>query len=454
MRRAAAIWVVLMAAYASTLGLNAVDSHQYGGDEPHYLLAARSIADQRVLDVSDDYREHAYREFDAGEVKPEGQKTKGALNEPHPIGLSLLAAPFYALGGAKLVEIVIAALAALAGALAYLLARRVVPDPYGAGAALAVGLSAPMLAYSTAVLPEAAAAAPLTGAVLLAARMQEHRPTRREAIGCLALLGTLPWLGLKFLVPGAVVAFVAVRLLRRAHRKFLAIVALEVMFFSIALLVGLNEALFGGPTPHAADASGTSATGADSVADYVARIPRVIGLFLDREAGLVRWAPVFALVFVGLWALHRASRERLARAIAGLREEHAVAGLCAAVVGAAAVFAALIAPALDGDFFPGRELVAVLPLTAPLAALGMRQVPRLGALLVLMTLAASVWLWVDVRGGGSLLADRPDAPWGPLVAAFPRFDGGPWPYVIAAAVALAAAAPFVREEIAVRRRLP
>jgi hypothetical protein len=84
----------------------------------------------------------------------------------------------------------------------------------------------------------------------------------------------------------------------------------------------------------------------------------------------------------------------------------------------------------------------------------MRQVPRLGALLVLMTLAASVWLWLDVRGGGSLLADRPDAPWGALVAAFPRFDGGPWPYVIAAAVALAAAAPFVREEIAVRRRLP
>jgi hypothetical protein len=36
--------------------------------------------------------------------------------------------------------------------------------------------------------------------------------------------------------------------------------------------------------------------------------------------------------------------------------------------------------------------------------------------------AASVWLYADIRfGAGSWVGDPPDAPWGPLVGAFPRF---------------------------------
>jgi hypothetical protein len=443
-----------MAAYASTLGLNAAGPSDYAGDEAHYLLAARSLAKQRALDVSDDYREHGYRDFDAARPAPEGRRTKGALNEPRAIGLPLLAAPVYALGGARAVELVVAALAALAGALAYLLGRRVVPDPWAAGAALAVGLSPPMLAHGTAVLPEPAAAAPLAGALWLTARMREHRPRRREAVPCFALLGTLPWFGIEFLVPGAVVAFAAVRTLRRAHRRFLALVSIEVALFGVALLVGLNEALFGGATPHAADTPGTSPTGAESVSDYLRRTHRAIALFLDRDAGLVRWAPVLALAFVGAWVLYRAGRERLARAIAGLAEEHGVARLCAGTFGAGLLVAVFLAPSLGGDYFPGGALVAVLPLTVPLVALGLRQAPRTGTLLALLTIAGSAWLWLDVRGGGSLLGDRPDAPWGPLVDAFPHFDGSAWPYVLAAAIAVAACAPFVREEIALRRRLP
>src|SRR4051794_19287440 len=146
-RAALLIWLVLAAAYASTLGMDAVPGHDYAGDEAHYLLAARSLAKQHNLDVRDDYRERGWRDFDATPPKPEGVLRKGARYEPHSIGLPLFAAPFYALGGAKAVELAIAAALATAMALAYLLARRVVPDPWCAYAALALGLSPPLVAH-------------------------------------------------------------------------------------------------------------------------------------------------------------------------------------------------------------------------------------------------------------------------------------------------------------------
>ena len=43
MRRTALVWLVLFAAYLATLGLHAFGSAEYAGDEPHYLLAAKSL---------------------------------------------------------------------------------------------------------------------------------------------------------------------------------------------------------------------------------------------------------------------------------------------------------------------------------------------------------------------------------------------------------------------------
>jgi hypothetical protein len=432
--------------------MDSVPGHDYAGDETHYLLAARSLAKQHNLDVRDDYRLRTWRDFDTAPPKPQGVIRKGARYEPHSIGLPLLAAPFYALGGPKAVELAIAALLAAAMALSYLLARRVVPDPWCGYAALVLGLSPPLVAHGTAVVPEPVAAFALAGAALCAVRLRE-RPSRVAAFTCFVLLGSLPWLGLVFLPPGLVIGWSAIRSLRRAGRGFLALAATEVAFFSLALLVGLNEALFGGPTPHSADLPGTSATGVGSLTDYAGRSWRIVALFLDQNYGLVRWAPAAALVFGGVWVLYRSSRERLGSAIAGLDEEHTVARLCGYAALATVVTAALVIPSLDSYGFPGRPLVAVMPLLVPLAALGLRQSPRIGALLALLSVGGSVWLWVDARSGGALLTARPSAPWGPLVNVFPAFHGGAWPYLLLAAVAAALAVPVIRKEIEVRHRL-
>src|SRR5215212_9831140 len=215
MRRTLALWLVLFAAYAATIGMSAFGSSDYGGDEPHYLLAAESIVDDGDVDVRNEYAEHAYSAFYPYTLRRHGRATEGRLNEPHGVGFPLLIAPAYAIGGAKGVELFLAAIAALAVALAYRLALRAAPDPWALGATVAVGLSPPFLASGSAVYPELAAGAALAGAALLALRLRE-RVARPDAFACLALLGTLPWLGTKFVAAGAVIGAVAARALWRS----------------------------------------------------------------------------------------------------------------------------------------------------------------------------------------------------------------------------------------------
>ena len=451
MRRTLALWLLVFAAYAATLGMSAFGASDYGGDEPHYLLAAESIVEDGDVDLLDEYAERAYSDFYPYELRRHGRTTEGRLNEPHGVGFPLLIAPPYALGGVKGVELFLAAIAALAVALAYRLALRVAPDPWALGAAVAVGLSPPFLAYGSAVYPELAAGAALAGAALLALRLRE-RVARLDAFACFALLGALPWLGTKFVPAGVVIGAVAVRALWRAPRRTLAVGAVEVSLFSVALYVAFNEALYGGPTPYSADVPGEGATDAGSPGGYLERSYRLVALFIDREYGLLRWAPVFALVFAGLWWLWHSHRERLAQAVPGVREIEFSATLCAAALGAQLVVAAFAAPTMFGFWFPPRHLLAGLPLAVPLVAMGLRHMPRIGSVLAALTVAGSAWLYADVRwGDGSFATDRPDAPFGPLTDALPRFEpGGGWPFWLAGVVGVAVLLLVLREARAAR----
>jgi hypothetical protein len=452
-RRAAALWLVFFAVYAATVDMRAFDGASYAGDEPHYLLTAKSIVDDGNLDLTDEYRSREYRSFYPYTLDPHGLLTGGRLNEPHGLGFPLLIAPAFAIGGAVGVELFLAALAALAMLLAYRLAVRVVPDPWALGATLAVGLSPPMLAWSTAVYPEVAAAAALAGAVLMALRV-ESRPSRQTAYSCFALIAALPWLEPKFLVPGAIVALYAFRALRRARRPVLAVTALELVGFSVALYVGLNEGVFGGPTPYSAASGHPSGVEAAFPLGYLQRAYRLVALLIDRDYGILRWAPVLALAFVGALVLWRERRSGLARAIPGLRGEETAALLCGAVALAQVLVAVFLSPTMFGFWHPGRYLIAALPLCVPLVALGLRRAPRVGAVLALIGVIASGWLFVDVRwGGGGLVAGLPNAPWGPLERAFPLFSrGSTYPYVLAALLATGAAALLVRDARGWRRR--
>jgi hypothetical protein len=429
-RRAGLLWLVAFAVYASTIGFDAFGIADYGGDEPHHLLTAMSIVDDGTPDLFDEYRSRAYDEYYPYEMAPRGVLTSGNLNEPHGVGFPLLIAPAWwageetGLGGETAVELLLAAIAALAVALAYLLALRAVPDPWALGATLAVAASPPMLAYSTAVHPDLAAGVALAGAALLALGMDEH-PSRRASFACFFLLATLPWLGLSFAPAGIVVAAFALAALRKAGRRWVTLVSLEIPAVSVAVFLSVNDNLYGGPSPHSAGLSDESGTGAEFPGGYVDRAYRLAALLIDREAGLLRWAPVLALALLGAWLLLRERQGRLARAIPALRREERAITLCALAVGAQLLVAAFLAPTMFGFWFPGRHMVAALPLCVPLVALGLRRAPRVGAALALLTFAGSAWLYADLRwGGGSWIGERPDAPWGPAEALWPLFEEG------------------------------
>ena len=231
----------------------------------------------------------------------------GRRLEPQGFGFALLISPAYAIGGPQGVELFLAAIAALGFALGALVARRIVPEPWASGAALLVGLSPPALAHATTVYPDLMAGAMLAGAVLAALRVRE-RPDLLSAVVGATLLALLPWLGPKFLLPAAPVAIALVRWTARRGRRTAALAAAEIMVASLVVYATINDRLYGGLVPSAVAASGDPATGADSPGDYLERIPRLAALWIDRDVGLLRWAPVLALSVFAAWLLWRSRR--------------------------------------------------------------------------------------------------------------------------------------------------
>ncbi|MEY2534616.1 MAG: hypothetical protein QOF29_2526 [bacterium] len=411
MRRAVVLWLIVFAAFAASAGLPASPDHDLSEPEAQALLVAESVVSDGDLDLRDEYGARSWRGFYDGDLVPRAGPRGGRLLDPVGIVFPLLIAPAYALGGALAVELFLAALAAIGFVLAAGLARRLVPEPWATGAALVAALSPPAIVASTTIAPDAVAGTALAGAALLALRLRE-RPQLRWGIGCALLVALLPWLAAKFVPPTAVVALAAARWLRRRQRGLAGLVAIEIVVFSVVLYITVNDRLYGGPFP-AAEVDDPGPTGANGVLDHLARAPRLLGLWIDRDVGLLRWAPFAALCLVALWLLVRSRRERLALALSQQVDVEVSAGFLAALCAGTFAFATFFAPAIAGPWFAAHELVCVLPAGGALAALGLRRLPRTGRVLAALTIAASVWMLVVARVDDTtgLAPPRGPLPW-------------------------------------------
>ncbi len=409
MRRAGVLWLVLFAASAATVGLRAGPGEDLTAPEARVLLAAESIVSDRDLDLRDEFRGAAWRPFFGGDLAPVAVPRGGRVREPRAIGFALLVAPAYAVGGRVAVELFLAAVAALGFVAAAALGRRLVPEPWPTRAALVTGLSPPVLVASTTIAPDAAGATILAAAAILALRVRE-RPRARTALAAGGLLALLPWLAVRLLAPGAVVAAALVRWPRRRQRALAGVAGLEALLFSLVLYVSIDDRLFGGLTPDAVLPAGSSATGASGVGEHLARWPRLVTVWVDPHAGLLCWAPFYGLCFVAGWLLWRSRRERLAVALPGQIDVEVAAGLLVATSLAGVLVAVFALPDLGGPWFAGHGVVPVLPLLAALCAWGWRRVPRTGAALAALTLALSVALVVVVRTDGDAGVAPPRGP--------------------------------------------
>jgi hypothetical protein len=395
-RRAALLWLAVFAVYAAGAGLHAGPDEDLSAPEAHYLLVTRSIVDDGNLDLSDEYGAAAWRPFYGEQLLPlTGPRERGQL-EPIPAGFPLLCAPAYAVGGRIAVELWLAALAALGYVAALAMARRLVPEPWATRGVLAVAISPPAVISATTIAPDAVGAGALAGAAALALAARE-RPLARLTAWAGALLATLPWLAVKLLAPGAVVAAGVVRSPRRQRGGLAGLVGIEVALFSLVLFVSINDRLYGGLTPYAVLPADVSATGAHGLAAHLERWPRLLWLWVGPPQGLLLWAPTCALAFVALWLLARSRRERLARVLGDQVDVEVTAAFLAAVCAPAVIVAAFLAPTAAGPWFAGHELVIILPLLGALSGWGLRRFPRTGTALGALTLAATVWVLVAVR---------------------------------------------------------
>ncbi len=288
---------------ASALALLPYDRtvHLTQADEPHYLVAMRSLARDLDLDVKDEYDQAEYRDFYAGDIPDRHVVHVRTREYPiHDLGLVLLGAIPFAIAGRTGVLALLCVVGALIAWRGYALLRRFGFAPEVAF--LAVGAFAflhPIFTYTTQVYPELLGAL----ALLLVAELLVETTLARAAVAG-ALAGTLPWLSARFWPMAVALLAVLAWNAARARSPRLALAS----FIPFALVVGayavLDELLFGLPVPNA----GYYAIRDEQHVLAFAPLLSVPGLAVDRAFGLLSRVPIYALALVGVVPLLRARR--------------------------------------------------------------------------------------------------------------------------------------------------
>jgi hypothetical protein len=264
--------------------------------------------------------------------------------------------------------------------------------------------------YGQQVYPELPAGLVVLTAV---AAVTAPRPTKGTLAVTALAIAALPWLSVKYVPVAAALTLVA--LLRLATRQRAAL--LGVLAGAGAGYLGVHRLVWGGWTVYASGDhfSGSGELGVLGVRpDYLGRSTRLLGLLVDRDFGLVAWQPAWLLLIPAAVAL-LATRPP---------------GWTALAVPLAAGWATAtwVALTMHGYWWPGRQLVAVLPLgviavlvwltghrrlRAPAAALAAAGLACYAVLLVTGYAGDTVWVLAPDRLGlhppaGLLLPDDRD----------------------------------------------
>ena len=343
---------VAVAAFAFSLwGLPARASYgaRTTGDEPHYLLTAISLAEDRDLDVSDEIAAERYEPFSEVGLNQQSRRLEGGrMVSPHDPLLPLLLAPGVAIAGWVGAKVTLALVAAVTAALTLWVAVRRFGVPVGRGAVV-VGLfaaAAPLSAYGSQVYPELPAAlAALTGVAVATAPR-----SRARTWWLAAAITALPWLSVKYApVAAALAAVAAWTWWRGGERREVAWLGALLAASGVAF-VGAHWAWYGGWTPYAV--GDHFVTGEFAVVGFdpnpAGRSTRLVGLLVDREFGLAAWQPAWLLAVPAVAAL-------------AVRRPRGWAFL---LVPAAAGWlnATFVALTMHGWWSPGRQVVVVAPL--------------------------------------------------------------------------------------------
>ena len=362
------LWCLPGIAVRSTIGAHVAV------DEPQYLLSATSLWEDLDLDISDELREERWREYHEARLPTQTKVLDGGREvSPHDPLLPVVLAVPMGLGGWIAAKVTLALLAGLlAASLVWVAVRRFgLPVARAVTGVACFSLSAPLTVYATQVYPELPAALVTTlgiGAVT-------GPPSRRSALATAAAVVALPWLSVKYAPVAAVLACIALWRFP-AHRRL--VVAL--LAGAGAVFAAVHLAVYGGLTPYATGDHfvGGELTVSGTDPSWTGRSRRLVALLVDRDYGLVAWQPAYLLL---LPAVAAAARARPARPLVPIL----AAGWLTAT------FAALT---MHGFWWPGRQVVVVLPVAVLLVA-------RWAPLVLLragVVVGAALWWWLLADG--------------------------------------------------------
>lgn len=328
-------------------------------DEPQYLLSALSLAEDGDLDISDELAEARAVPYHPGALPVQtAAQPDGSQLSPHDPLLAVLLAPAVAVGGWVGAKVLLAAVGGLLAALlVWVAVRRFAVPPLLAAAVVGVAAtSAPLSVYGQQVYPELPAAL----AVLAAVAALTGQFGRGGLATLVLAVVALPWLSVKYAPVAAVLALLGLAALWRVGRLRTATVLATGWGLVGVMFVWVHRLLYGGWTAYASgdhfQTSGELGVVGFSP-DYAGRSTRLVGLLVDRDFGLVAWQPAWVLAVPALaslpWLLPRS------------RRRHDVVGGWPVLVAPVVVgwlVAAFVALTMHGYWFPGRQLVVVLPL--------------------------------------------------------------------------------------------
>jgi hypothetical protein len=360
-------------------------------DEPQYLLTALSLADDADLDISDELAARRWRAFHEVQLPQQTRLLEGGRRiSPHDPLLPLLLAPGVALGGWLAAKWTLVALAGVTAALlVWTAVRRLSVRP--GTAAFTVGVlaaSVPLAPYGSQVYPELPAA--LAVSVGLAALLA---PLRRGGVVVVGLVCcALPWLGIKYAPVAAVLAVAAVVSLWRAGRRPVAVALVGALAAAGAVYLAVHQLVWTGWTVYASadhfvDSGEFGVVGFSP--DYGARSVRLSALFTERSFGIAAWQPAWLLTAPALGALARA-RPRGWLTLG-------------ATLAAGWLTATFVALTMAGWWFPGRQVVVVLPAAMLVLCWWLDRIGaaarRVFGVLGAVGIAAWVWLCVEASTG-------------------------------------------------------
>ena len=308
-------WPVFLATLAVYLALVPWMARAWarGGDEPHYLVAAHSLVTDGDLDLGNNYAEQDYHAF-YGEyfLNPHViVRADGYAALSHNLGLSLLIAPAYALGGLTGVLYFLALVGAALAANVFLLGFQLTRSPLAAAAGwAATAFTPPVIWYVFLVYPEIIGALVVVVAVrYLLARPQAGPSFGRAAPWIFGLgVGLLPWLSTRFLpLYGLLLAWAAWQAWRAdtvERRRWLLAIGLSVAGFIGYMLFSYGQ--YGSASPAAAYAGPIPLAVERSFA--LLRVARgLLGWLLDNQRGVLVTAPIYVAALWGALVLLRQS---------------------------------------------------------------------------------------------------------------------------------------------------